>query len=121
MSFDNSLSAFVSYETGLAVRWTAVAERDLTEIITYIAQDCVSRAETILHTITKSASKLHHSPKRGRILPEPRAQGITVYRELIIAPWRLIYRISDQTVFVLALLDSRRNIEDLLLQRLLQQ
>lgn len=104
-----------------SVLWTAVAEHDLNEIITYIAQDNVSHAESILRTITKSASRLQHSPKRGRILPELRTHGITVYRELIIAPWRLIYRISDRTVLVLALLDSRRNIEDLLLQRLLQQ
>jgi hypothetical protein len=31
-------------------------------------------------------------PERGRIVPELQAQGISQYGELIIPPWRLVYR-----------------------------
>ncbi|MDO8957925.1 MAG: type II toxin-antitoxin system RelE/ParE family toxin, partial [Deltaproteobacteria bacterium] len=58
-------------------------------------------------------------PERGRIIPELREQGIAQYRELIIPPWRMIYRISEKTVHVLSVLDSRQNIEDILLKRLI--
>ena len=57
-------------------------------------------------------------PERGRIVPELRDQGILQYRELIIPPWRILYRISEKRVYVLSVFDSRRNIEDILLKRL---
>ena len=58
--------------------------------------------------------------RRGRIVPELQGQGILIYRELIAVPWRIIYRISDGTVFVLSVIDARQNIEDVLLSRLLK-
>jgi len=71
----------------------------------------------ILQNIKQKVSALYTMPDRGRIVPELKAQGIHTYRELIIAPWRIIYRISDTTVFVLSVIDSRRNVEDILLDR----
>jgi toxin ParE1/3/4 len=47
-------------------------------------------------------------------------QGILQYRELIVPPWRIIYRISGDFVYVLAVFDSRQNIEDVLLDRLVR-
>jgi hypothetical protein len=46
-------------------------------------------------------------------------QGIAVYHELIVSPWRILYKIENRQVLVFAVLDGRRNIEDLLLQRLI--
>ena len=46
-----------------------------------------------------------------------RAQGILTYRELIERPWRILYRVEANTVYVLALIDARRNVEDILLDR----
>ncbi|MEK6194681.1 MAG: plasmid stabilization protein, partial [Deltaproteobacteria bacterium] len=40
-------------------------------------------------------------------------------RELIISPWRMIYRISEMKIYVLSVLDSRQNVEDILLKRLI--
>jgi len=99
------------------VTWAAVAQRDLKQIIEYIAIDSPVNASQILKRIKQKASDLYTMPDRGRIVPELRDQGIHTYRELIIAPWRIIYRISDTTVFVLSVIDSRRNVEDILLDR----
>lgn len=44
-----------------------------------------------------------------------------VYRELIVSRWRLFYRIAGESVYVLARIDSRRNVEDILLERLTRQ
>jgi toxin ParE1/3/4 len=62
----------------------------------------------------------HTFPDRGRIVPEVQDQGITLYRELIVPPWRIIYRISEKAVYVLSVLDSRQNVEDILLKRLIR-
>lgn len=99
------------------VAWAAVAQNDLKQIIDYIAFDSPGNALQILRKIKLKASTLSTLPDRGRIVPELKDQGIHTYRELIIAPWRIIYRISDTTVFVLTVIDSRRNVEDILLNR----
>jgi toxin ParE1/3/4 len=99
------------------VSWATVAQRDLKQIIDYMAIDSPGNASRILKRIRQKVSDLYAMPDRGRIVPELKEQGIHTYRELIIAPWRVIYRISDTTVFVLSVIDSRRNVEDILLDR----
>lgn len=100
------------------VIWSNGASKDLEHIIKYIVMDNASNALQILRKIRDKASSLCHSPERGRVVPELQAQGILPYRELIIHPWRLVYRIPKKAVYVLSVLDSRQNIEDILLQRL---
>ena len=99
--------------------WSNVAERDLIGIIEYIAADSPANALKIFRKIKQKASNLYSFPQRGRIIPELRDQGISQYRELVVPPWRMIYRISEKTVHVLSVLDSRQNIEDILLKRLI--
>jgi len=100
------------------VLWSNIAENDLKNIIEYIADDSPPNALKIFKNIKQKASSLNTFPERGRIVPELRDQGILQYRELVISPWRVFYRISEKNVFVLSVLDSRRNIEDILLKRL---
>ena len=40
------------------------------------------------------------------------------YRELIEPPWRIVYRIESESVLVLGVLDGRRDLKSLLLERL---
>jgi addiction module RelE/StbE family toxin len=100
------------------VVWSNIAENDLKSIIEYIADDSPSNAFKIFKNIKQKASMLFTFPERGRIVSELRDQGISQYREMIISPWRILYRISESRVYVLSVLDSRRNIEDILLKRL---
>lgn len=103
------------------VVWATVAETDLRSIIEYIAEDNPQNALNILTKIRNQASDLCTQPERGRVVPELNDQGFMVYRELVIPPWRLIYRISGQDVYVLSVIDSRRNVEDVLLKRLVDK
>jgi len=102
------------------VEWASVAESDLKQIIDHIANESPGNALKIFKKIRQKASNLYAFPERGRIVPELQGQGIHIYRELIIAPWRVVYRISDRTVFVLSVIDSRKNVEDILLDRLIK-
>ena len=101
------------------VIWTNVAESDLKDIIEYITIDSPQNALRILKNIKQKTSELYTLPKRNRIVPELQDQGILQYREMIIPPWRMIYRIAERKVYVLSLIDSRRNVEDILLKRLI--
>ncbi len=101
------------------ILWAGVAENDLKEIIEYVAADSPSEALKIFKKIRIKASSLYTLPERGRIVPELQDQGILLYRELIVPPWRILYRISDTKVYVLSVLDGRQNVEDILLKRMI--
>jgi plasmid stabilization system protein ParE len=102
------------------VVWSNIAGNDLKNIIEYIAVDSPSNALKTFKKLKQKASSLYTFPDRGRIVPELRDHGILQYRELIIPPWRILYRISEKYVYVLSVLDSRQNIEDVLLNRLIR-
>ena len=99
--------------------WTNVAENDLKNVIEYISVDSPQSALKILKEIKQKATNLYTFPERGRIVPELQDQGVLQYRELVIPPWRLIYRIAERKIFVLSVIDSRQNVEDILLKRLI--
>ncbi len=100
------------------VIWSNIAEKDLIDIVEYISADSPSTALKSFKNINQKTSKLYSFPERGRVVPELRDQGIVQYRELIISPWRVIYRIAEKSVYVLSVLDARQNIEDILFRRL---
>jgi len=101
------------------ILWAGVAENDLKGIIEYIAIDSPADALRIFKKIKQKASSLYTLPERGRIVPELQEQGILLYREWVIPPWRIVYRISEMRVYVLSVLDARQNVEDILLKRLI--
>ena len=102
------------------VIWTDTAKKDLNEIIKYIAQDSIETAIQKYEKIKESAEPLVLFPNQGRVIPELLKHNITKFKELIISPWRLMYKIENNVVYVMAVIDGRRNIEDILLQRLLR-
>ncbi len=100
------------------VIWAATAENDLADIVAYVANNSPTNTLKILGEIKEASLQFYHHPERGRIMPELQDQGILQYRELIVLPWRVMYRTEGKNVFVLSVLDSRRNVEDILLDRL---
>lgn len=104
---------------GFKVVWTHSAAKDLQEIASY-AKDLPSDARKVLDRLKEKGSTLTRFHNRGRVVPELAFFGIHTYRELIVRPYRMVYRISGDTVIVLAVLDSRRDLEDVLLERLVR-
>jgi len=105
---------------GYSVEWSKTAESDLIAIIQYINNSSPQAATKAFTSIKDKMDNLVLFPERGRIVPELLAHGIGHYRELIISPWRVICRFSGNAVYVLAVIDSRRNVEDVLLDRLIR-
>jgi len=102
------------------VQWAEAAVRDLEELVSYITADSPINAERILDKLKVRAGTLESAPSRGRVVPELAHFGLRSWRELIVKPYRIIYRIDESTVNVLAVLDGRRELEDLLLERLIR-
>ena len=100
--------------------WTNTAQQDLQRIIEYIASDSGDQAKRVYLTLKQKAQDLRQMPLRGRIVPELRFFNILSYREIISPPWRITYKLSDDKVWILAVIDGRRNMEDILLERFIQ-
>lgn len=95
------------------------AEKDLYELYTYIAQNDSERAaEQTLGKIETHCQTLETLPQRGRHPRELKRLGLTTYLELTMKPYRILYQIVDMNVYIHAILDGRRDLEDHLLRRL---
>jgi toxin ParE1/3/4 len=102
------------------VRLTAGAERDLESIYDYIAEfDSSASANHVLDTLLKTADILATFPERGAYPRELQALGIREFRQVFFKPYRLIYRIIGQQVFIVLIADGRRDMQALLARRLL--
>lgn len=55
--------------------------------------------------------------ERGRYVPELRARGITTYREILTGTFRIVYRVEPKEVRVVAVVDHRRDLDELLYAR----
>ncbi len=103
-----------------AVLLTHDAGRDLDEIYDYIAfHDSLQKADYVLEQIEKVFSSLSEFPERGAYPKELLALGIREYREIFFKPYRIIYRIMGKNVYVLLIVDGRRDMQSLLQRRLL--
>jgi toxin ParE1/3/4 len=102
------------------VRITSAAWRDLEEICTWIAEhDSPRKAEHVLDRLSATAAKIAEMPHRGSRPAElpPGTEG--EYRQVFFKPYRLIYEFSGTEVIILLIADGRRNLQSLLLRRLL--
>ena len=100
---------------------TADATRDLEELYHYIAlHDPPEKAGHVLKKIEKTFSSLSQFPERGAYPKELSALGIRDYREIFFKPYRVIYRVMGNTVYVMLIVDGRCDMQTLLLRRLLE-
>ena len=90
-----------------SVDWTNRAWSDLEQAADYIAQDSPNYAATLLAQARDAARSLDRFAERGRIVPELRDAAI---REVFVGSYRLVYRILQNRVEVLALVHGARDL-----------
>ena len=100
------------------VRVTKFAEDDLDEIVEYYNLLSPSYVEKTISEFEKNIMSLKSSPKSGRVVPELARQGIENYRELIQGYYRIIYEIIGTIVYIITIIDGRRNFERVIIEKL---
>ena len=101
------------------VKITQNAENDLKEIINYISQNNPRTALVIMEKIISKIKTLDHFPYKGGYVPELLVRNIKDFRKITETPWNIYYKVNDNIVNVLAIIDSRRNLKDILINKLL--
>ena len=97
------------------------AEDDLFDIYAFVAMnDSVERADRLFAALRRTCLNLRKLPLRGNIPTELFEIGVLEFRELHYKPYRIIYSFESTTVYVHCVLDGRRDIQTILLERLLR-
>ena len=103
-----------------SVLLTDDAARDLEDLCDYIDfHDVPYQADYVLEQIEKACSSLSEKPHRGAYPKELLSIGVREYRESFFKPYRIIYRVIENNVYVLLIADGRRDMQTLLQRRLL--
>ena len=104
--------------TTYRVVWTLSAVEDLEEILPYlVAEGGTDVTRTTYEGIRAAIGSLTALPHRCRRIPELRQIPSLEYRELIFRSYRLMFRIDQETVVLLGVLDARRDLEEMLIRR----
>lgn len=82
---------------GFTVVLSRIAIRDLAEIVEYIARDNPPAAKRVGHSLVAQLRRLEEFPRIGRIVPEFQIETL---REIIQAPYRIVYQINDPAVSI---------------------
>ena len=107
--------------TSFSVFLLSGAKQDLVHLHSYVTlNDSREKADRLIDDLQKMCSRLKTMPERGRIPPELERIGIREFREIIFKPYRIIHNAVKSQVFVYCILDGRRDLQDLLEERLLR-
>jgi toxin ParE1/3/4 len=102
------------------VVWTKSAEHDVSSIADYIAtHGSMQQVEYVVEHILGCVASLTEHPEVGGYPPELATLGVKEFRQLHWKPYRILYRLSGKTVYIMLVADGRRDMQTLLAERLL--
>lgn len=94
--------------------WTEPALHNLDEIAEYIALDNPSAAANYVQKVFDRVDRLATYPNSGK---RPAELHRTPYREIVVPPCRIFYRVENNKVFILHVIRSERLLQSFLLER----
>jgi toxin ParE1/3/4 len=92
------------------ILWSPQAQRDLLSIRDYVAQDSERYADLVIQRIVASVERLSSFPESGRVVPERDDPHV---REVIVRPYRVVYRFRVGQVEVATVFRASRLLPDL--------
>ena len=98
---------------------TKDAEDDIFEIYHYIFKnDSENNVNYVFNKIKETCLSLISVPDRGHNPPELKRIDVYNYKEIHFKPYRIIYQIIEQKVYIHSIFDGRRDLQEVLESRL---
>ena len=105
----------------MEIIWSKDAGDELVEIITYIKNNTgKTTAEKIFKKIDDGVKKASENATGRRIAPMLMDFGINNIHQLNISPWAIFYRVENNEMKIISIIDQRRNLEEILYKKLLE-
>jgi len=96
------------------VIWTGPALTQLDDIAEYIALDKPTAASKLVRVVFEEVDRLERFPASGR---EPPELPDSIYREVVVPPCRIFYRIEDNSVFIVYVMRQEQQLRTLFLDQ----
>ena len=97
------------------------AEQDLNELKAYIVKNfSLATWRQSYEKIKKAIHNLKSYPYAGTVPEEIEKLNLTQFRQIISGMNRIIYEVREERVYIHAIIDTRRDLQSLLLIRLLR-
>lgn len=93
--------------------WAEPALADLEAIADYIALDHPDAASRLVQQVFASVERLERYPSSGK---RPAELPRSPYREVIVGPCRVFYRVDGDSVFLLHVMRAERLLQKLLIE-----
>ena len=93
--------------------WTSPALDDLNEIAEYIAVSNISAAKILTQKVFDKISRLEDHPESGK---RPQELINLNYREVIVNPCRIFYKIDSDKVYILHVMREERDLRKFMLK-----
>ena len=85
--------------------WSPRSSRDLESIREHIAEDSPQYADLVVQRLVAAPDRLLEFPESGRVVPE---RGQRELREVIIRPFRIVYRLRGETIEIVTVFRASR-------------
>ena len=92
-----------------SVYWTRQSRDDLREIRRFIARDAPATATAFVRRMRESVDRLREFPESGQVVPELGREEI---REILRGNHRIIYRVAQNRIDILAVYHSARLLDE---------
>jgi len=100
--------------------WSKDAGDESAEIISYIKYNTGKiTAEKIYSKIIKEIKRISENPSAKRISPLLRDFGINYIHQFNINPWIIFYKIENNRMEIISIIDGRRNFEEILYTKMM--
>tara|TARA_R110002110_G_C13205882_1_gene695864 strand:+ start:292 stop:597 length:306 start_codon:yes stop_codon:yes gene_type:complete len=92
--------------------WTEPALNNLDDVAEYIAVSNIYAARKLVEKVFSKVQRLEQFPESGRI---PEEIATLTYREVVVGPCRVFYKVDQDSVYILHVLRQERDLRRFLL------
>ena len=105
----------------IEIIWSEYAGNELTEIISYIKKNSGRIiAKNIYKKIMGKVKDASENAKGRRIAPLLKEFGIIDIHQININLWSVYYKVENNLMKIISIIDMRRNLEEILYQKIME-
>lgn len=93
----------------MRVEWSDLARDDLADVVAYISRDSAFYAKSFGEKVVLATRRLKDFPESGRMIPEVEDKTL---REIVVQGYRVMYRLEEDRVLVLAVMHGSRDLSN---------